>query len=149
MPAGTFGQMFILLLCFYLIGSCFGATDVCYVGYAMDTYCINRGFLLSDPAVKTLESPNKHSVHCLVDVAICRVSGYEILAPNPDSHSNYCRAYTMDQKGNEMFVEYARSVGDCSTCDSNNGGIKDDFQVTIMGTVDDPTDVNPVLRTDS
>ncbi len=114
----------------------------------MDTYCINRGNLLSDPAEKTLESPDKHSVHCLVDVAICRAGGYEILAPNPDGSKSYCRAYTMDQNGNEMFIEYARSVGDCSTCDSS-GGIKDDFQVTIMGTIDDPSAVNPVLKVSS
>ena len=47
-----------------LAGVC-RAIDVCVVGYVMDTFCIERGTLLDNPALKTLERPDAHSVHCL------------------------------------------------------------------------------------
>ena len=41
-----------------------------YIGYAMDVYCAARGFLL-DTGDRSLQNPEKHSIHCLVDVPIC------------------------------------------------------------------------------
>ena len=45
----------------------------------MDTFCIERGTLLDNPELKTLERPDAHSVHCLVDVPRCYESGFEVL----------------------------------------------------------------------
>ena len=44
---------------------------VCFEGYVMDRFCINRGTLLDASSVKTLLNPEKHSAHCLVDVGVC------------------------------------------------------------------------------
>ena len=51
--------------------------DVCFEGYVMDRYCINRGTLLDNAQVKTLLNPEKHSLHCLVDVGVCRDIGLQ------------------------------------------------------------------------
>jgi len=32
-------------------------------GYIMDYFCIDRGTLLDNPSVRTLEGPGEHSVH--------------------------------------------------------------------------------------
>ena len=110
------------------------STPVCYVGYVVDSYCLDRGTLLDDPNVVTLDNPGAHSIHCLVDVAACRTSGYEVLSAPAAGSSSYCRAYTLDEAGNDMVVDYARSVGDCHSC-SASGTQKDEFQVTVKGTI--------------
>lgn len=48
----------------------------------------------------------------------CRNSGYEVLA-DPVNGSRYCRAYQLDDVGNGLVVDRARSLGapgSCSTC---------------------------------
>ena len=112
------------------------AEEVCFVGYVMDTYCIDRGTLLDKPTLSTLEYPNRHSVHCLVDVGACRAGGYEMLKdPDDDSPDGlYCRAYTLDSAGNDMVIQHAREVGDCGTCDSS-GGQSQGYRATVKGTV--------------
>ena len=119
----------------------------------MDTYCINRGTLLDNQDLSTLQYPNEHvrifsrqeervkrvsityatmkmdvstiilhtlffqqTVHCLVDVDQCREGGFEVLRDPTGNDDTYCRAYRMDDVGNSLFVEHARSVGSCSTC---------------------------------
>ena len=58
--------------CAFLAAACRAAEqDVCFEGYVMDRYCIDRGTLLDRPDLSTLESPGEHSVHCLVDVPNC------------------------------------------------------------------------------
>ena len=37
-------------------------SDVCIVGYVMDTFCIERGTLLDNPSVETLRNPELHSM---------------------------------------------------------------------------------------
>eukprot|EP00966_Prymnesium_polylepis_P165981 3836661-Prymnesium_polylepis.1 len=51
--------------------------QTCVTGCIMDVFCINRGTLLDNPSVATLENPAAHSVHCLVDVGACYQSGFE------------------------------------------------------------------------
>jgi len=109
------------------------ASEVCIVGYVMDNYCINLGTLLDNPSVKTLEGPDVHSVHCLVDVEQCFKSGFEVLAdPEITGESKYCRAYELDGKGNDMVITLARNIGSCSTCNSS-GTLKQGFRATIKG----------------
>ena len=43
----------------------------CVEGYVMDHYCIDIGSLLDRPNIRTLEGPEQHSIHCLVDVGPC------------------------------------------------------------------------------
>eukprot|EP00606_Chrysophyceae_sp_TOSAG23-5_P000064 GSChrysophyteH2.ASY1.ANO1.230.1 assembled CDS len=118
--------------------------------YVVDSYCIDRGTLLDDPSVVTLQNPAAHSIHCLVDVAACRASGYELLSPPAAGSNTYCRAFTLDEAGNDLVVDYARSVGECHSC-SGAGSQKADFQVTVTGTVssDAATTTKPLLSVTS
>ena len=120
---------------------------VCVTGYPMDNFCIQLGNLL-DNGLPTLGNPDRHTIHCLVDVGQCRNSGYEILAEPRDANGNFRRAYDLDSRGNELVLQEARKVGDftCYTCDGT-GNQRRGFQATFVGTVDpDYTDSPPLLR---
>ena len=65
-----------------------GPGQTCVQGYIMDIFCINRGTLLDNGAVRTLEGPQHHSVHCLVDPGICWQSGFEVLGAPPPGHAD-------------------------------------------------------------
>lgn len=137
----------IIFVLFILIVSKINAqNNVCIVGYVMDLYCINRGTLLDNPAVETLKNPEKHSIHCLVDIASCSTSGYQILVDPISPKTTYCRAYTLDSNGNEMVIANARLVGDCDTC---SGIQKEGYRATIIGTVDNPNDKVPLIKVTS
>lgn len=111
----------------------FAQEEVCLEGYVMDTYCINRGYLL-DNGLDPLTNPDKHTVHCLVDIPVCRESGFEILA-DPSANSDvHCRAFKFDDKGNNLYIEFARSQGQCSTC-NNQSGIKQGLRATVRGVI--------------
>ena len=71
--------------------------EVCSTGYIMDWFCINRGTLLDNGNVITLEGPEQHSVHCLVDPSICWRSGFALLELSGGSPT-YCSAYSLDEK---------------------------------------------------
>ena len=120
---------------------------VCVTGYPMDNFCIQLGNLL-DNGLPTLGNPDRHTIHCLVDVGQCRNSGYEILAEPRDANGNFRRAYDLDSRGNELVLQEARKVGDftCYTCDGT-GNQRRGFQATFVGTVDpDYTGSPPLLR---
>lgn len=95
---------------------------ICVEGFVMDFFCINRGTLLDRPSVRTLEGPDLHSVHCLVDVNSCVSSHFEILLdPSPDSEDGlYKRGWMLDDASKQRSIELAQSVGSCSTCDPAN-----------------------------
>ena len=115
-------------------------TNVCFEGYVMDRFCINRGTLLDNPQAKTLLRPDLHSVHCLVDVGICRDSGFEILAPLSEATADaaYCPAYRIGgSAGFDKTLKLAREVGDkgagCSTCTGSE--LDKGFRAVFVGTV--------------
>ena len=118
------------------------AIDVCVVGYIMDTFCIERGTLLDNPGLKTLERPDAHSVHCLVDVPRCYESGFEVLVlpAAPAGGKTYCRAMKLDANGNAAALKLARDMGKagsgCTTCTGTKGNLERGFRATISGTVD-------------
>lgn len=91
----------------------------CIEGYVMDYYCINDGFLLDNPSVITLEGPDLHTIHCLVDVEACVTSPFEILT-EPTSETTtttYGRGWRVTDASRDILVDLARTVGDrCSTC---------------------------------
>jgi len=124
--------------------------DVCFVGYPMDTYCIERGRLLDNPSLKTLEYPQEHSVHCLVDVAACRAGGYELLLDPESGSSTYCRAYKLDDAGNDMLVSFARANGQCSSCDADSSEFYvKGLRVTVRGTISSDSGALPTLSVTS
>ena len=126
--------MFVALTVVLLAVKSVLGVELCVEGFVMDAFCINRGTLLDNPSVVTLEGPDRHSVHCLVDVGVCWCSGFEILLPNPKRSPKYGRAFTLDQAGNDMVIKLARSVGSCSTC-QGSGEVKEGFRATIYGNV--------------
>eukprot|EP00658_Telonema_sp_P-2_P031414 TRINITY_DN23507_c0_g1_i1.p1 TRINITY_DN23507_c0_g1~~TRINITY_DN23507_c0_g1_i1.p1 ORF type:complete len:358 (-),score=39.08 TRINITY_DN23507_c0_g1_i1:141-1214(-) len=100
----------------------------------MDTYCIERGTLFDNQALSTLEYPNEHTIHCLVDVGSCTSSGFEVLADPASSGGLHCRAYVMDSAGTSTTIAAARAVGSCSTCTGAGSQVKG-YRATIQGTV--------------
>ena len=94
----------------------------------MDNYCASRGTLLDNRAVRSLEQPEKHSVHCLVDVERCYGSGMEVLQDEPNSDGVHCSAFALDDHGDDLAIALARELGDahgeplCTTCTGNGTG---------------------------
>lgn len=119
-------------------------TDVCFTGYVMDVYCIQRGTLL-DTGQVSLENPDKHSVHCLVDPSQCVNNGYELLEDldddGADDRSSYGRAYRLDSEGEKLALALARKEGSttkgygCTTC-TGGGTLEKGFRATVFGTHD-------------
>jgi len=93
---------------------------ICVEGYVMDFFCINRGTLLDNPSVRTLEGPGEHSVHCLVDVNSCVTSPFEILLDPKEGELLYKRGWQLDEASKQRAIALAQSVGSCSTCDPGN-----------------------------
>jgi len=111
----------------------------------MDYYCINNGNLVDRPSVRTLQGPDQHSVHCLVDVSFCRESEFEILLPLSDDELRtttnngdlYKRGWRVDDEGRQELVNLARSIGEfpsCSTC-TGEGSLKRGFHAGVVGHV--------------
>lgn len=105
----------------------------------MDRFCIDRGTLLDDPSRITLEEPNEHSVHCLIEVPSCYTSEFEVLI-DPGTNSMcpfsdmYSRGFTLDDNGRSMVIELAREIGICPR-DCVGEQIEFGFRATIFGEV--------------
>lgn len=121
------------------------AAEICFQGYVMDIFCINRGTLLDNPRIKTLERPDRHSVHCLVDVTRCVSSGYELLLDPLEDGGMYGRAFRLDEMGNQNVVNLARSLGDCSTC-MDTGMQVEGFRATVLGVIQPDSGMPPLLK---
>ena len=84
----------------------------------MDQLCIDLGSLLDNSALRTLDpgSPQKHSLHCLLDINSCVKSGYTVLCNKKSG--KFKAAYKFDSAGNNMILAYGRKKGDrsCTTC---------------------------------
>ena len=110
------------------------ARDVCIEGFVMDKYCINLGVLLDNRAVTTLENPELHSVHCLVDVKLCTDTKFTILVPNPSGSPAFAVGLTLDDFGKQKSIEIARANGICSTCKSG-GSLQFGFRGVFFGNI--------------
>jgi hypothetical protein len=116
--------------------------NICVEGFIMDFFCIDRGTLLDNQAVRTLEEPNLHSVHCLVDVSSCVNSPFEVLLdPVNDENSAttnlYSRGWRLSEDAKETVVALARDVGtSCSTC-TGNGMLRKGFRAVMNATIVD------------
>jgi len=100
---------------------------ICAEGFVLDTFCIERTTLLDNPSVFSLEEPDRHSLHCLVDVASCYTSPFEMLVASSaelasidTSGSSYFRGWRFDDAGRQAMVTLGRQVGSealgCSEC---------------------------------
>lgn len=126
---------------------------VCFQGFVMDTYCVNLGVLLDNPTVKTLQQPEIHSYHCLVDVPRCIADGYEMLAEASLSENDefpYGRFLRLNAAGNEKVINLARNYGKpgpCSTCTGMLGNETQGLRITVIGTLVPDTGSPPTLAT--
>lgn len=100
----------------------------------MDRLCIDRGTLLDNEDIVTLEGPYEHSIHCLVDIGSCAQGPFEILTDPSENSSQYVRAYEVDDAARVDLVRLARQVGNCNTC-SKDGLQRKGFRAFLNGTV--------------
>jgi len=98
--------------------------EICAEGFVLDTFCIERNTLLDNPSVFSLEQPELHSLHCLVDVASCFTSPFEMLVKEPGSDI-FSRGWRFDDAGRQAMVTLGRQVGSqdlgCTECVPDNG----------------------------
>jgi hypothetical protein len=107
----------------------------CVEGFVMDRFCIDRGTLLDRQSVRTLEGPDQHSVHCLVDVGRCVATNFEILLDPLPGGSTYARGWLLDDATKGRVIELAQSIGSCSTCENREGlvrGMRAALQATVL-----------------
>ena len=143
---------FIMALIFLAVahfGVTVGPGQTCVTGYIMDVFCIDRGRLL-DTGDATLTYPERHSVHCLVDVSVCYNSGFEVLTPPPAGSMTYTRFARLDSSGVSEVIELARANGACGTCQGGYGNGKQNrgWRSTVVGVLDTST-TPPLLDTSS
>lgn len=81
-----------------------GTSPVTVTAYPMDNLCIDRGTLLDAQNVLTLQSPELHSVYCLIDVGICYDSGYALLKPPVNEGGNYTVWYQMPNASADLKI---------------------------------------------
>ena len=79
-----------------------GATFVQAEGYPMDNFCIDNTVMLDNPTIKSLEFPNKHTLHCLVEITRCVDSGYTLLKPPATTGGLYTIRYQLGKAGTEV-----------------------------------------------
>ena len=109
----------VVLRILALAPAALSSNNVCFHGYVMDTYCIELGTLLDNPSKATLLYPQDHSLHCLVDVGVCRSSRFNMLAADPAAGANanlHCAAYNLGAGGT------ARGRPPAGASDCNSGG---------------------------
>ncbi|RHY97376.1 hypothetical protein DYB31_015420 [Aphanomyces astaci] len=104
--------------------------NVTATGFVMDNYCIDLGKLMDNPTVKTLEGPEVHSIHCLVDLKPCVDSLYTLLAPPENGSKLYTVKYQLGAAGSALAKNYAENA--------RLLGGKKGFTATVTG-VDDGT----------
>lgn len=117
--------------------------QVCITGYIMDNFCIEfkdkgeGGFLLDNQSVLTLQHPEEHSFHCLLDVSVCYESGFQVLGEkNPDT-DRHCLGFRLDDTDTVLAAGRAAGQnGYCSTCDGDSDAHPEyGYRATVKGTV--------------
>ena len=126
---------------------------ICAEGFVMDRFCIDRGTLLDAPTIITLEEPDKHSFHCLIDVNSCATSNFEILLDPKEGETKYNRGWQLDEASKQLALELGRSVGSCSTCDPENNdsnshkfGFRAAMTATILDLNEDDATSPPIIQ---
>ena len=107
----------------------------CVEGFVMDFFCIDRGTLFDNPSVVTLEGPDVHSVHCLIDVNSCISSHYEVLLDPATPGALHSRGFTLSDNAKDQVVALAREIGVCDTCNGGGTlemGMRAAFEATVL-----------------
>ena len=130
--------------------------SICYAGYVVDNFCIDRGTFLDNSSVMTLQNPEQHSYHCMFDPGVCVDSGYVILEKPATEGGMYTQGYALDAAANAMMVEKGRALGarngdsiDCTTCTGTDSSITHGVHVGVWATVTDATVDPPVIAVQS
>jgi len=126
--------------------------NICVEGYVMDTFCIDRGTFLDNPSLRTLESPEEHSFHCLIDVPSCVTSPFEVLLDPTEPGQLYNRGWRLDADSQKKAIEVAHAVGSCETCVDGNSDTKQQkgfravMNATITSLNTDDSSIPPTLQ---
>ncbi|KAL7537848.1 hypothetical protein ACHAWF_005918 [Thalassiosira exigua] len=110
--------------------------EVCVTNYIMDQYCLNLGHFLDNSSAITLQSPELHSFHCLLDVPLCRNSGYVVLTDKNAETGMHCIGYRLDDT--DAVVEAGSAAGQkgyCSICTGDESKPEYGFRATVKGVV--------------
>ena len=110
--------------------------EVCISNFIMDQYCIGLGHFLDNNDVMTLEHPEEHSFHCLLDVGLCKGSGYTVLGPKDDEMGMHCIGYRLQET--ERVIEAGLAAGQkgyCTDCTGDDSKPTAGYMATIKGTV--------------
>jgi hypothetical protein len=104
----------------------------------MDHYCLydTPGQTLLDTGDVTLQFPDRHTIHCLVDVGVCRAGPFYILG-DPMIQNNgdlYTVEYVLDDAGRLTLIDLARAEGKCSTC-MGDGALVRGYRAEVIGVV--------------
>ena len=100
-------------------------TTICHTGFLIDMACWDMpGHIAIDGAPLETE-PEKHTVHCMRDIPVCRQNGFAVLKPST-TNSTYEIAYSFDSAGNERSLELV-----------DTSKKVDNYTVTVCGTAFD------------
>jgi hypothetical protein len=105
-------------------------------GFVMDNYCLydTPGRTLLDTGDVTLEFPDRHTVHCLVDVPVCQAGPYYILGDPMNDGDLYTVDYVLDDAGRLKIIDLARAEGKCSTC-TGDGDLVRGYRAEVIGVI--------------
>jgi hypothetical protein len=102
--------------------------NVCVEGFVMDSFCIELGTLMDNPSVVTLEGPDQHSLHCLLDIEECVTSPFEVLLDPEDDGKTYQRGWRLGDATRALVV----SAGQAARSNISQG-----LRVMVNGNVTD------------
>lgn len=103
-------------------------------GFVVDRFCIDRGTFLDEPNIVSLEHPELHTAHCLLDPEVCTSSPYELVMDPRPGEMTFRRAFTFDEASKAQILELARSQCSCDTC-AEGGRIVRGFRTRINATI--------------
>lgn len=84
----------------------------------------------------TLENPEEHSYHCLLDVPRCRDSGYVVLTDKDETTGMHCLGYRLDDTDAVYQAGIASGQkGYCKDCTGDATKPEYGYQATVTGTV--------------
>lgn len=110
--------------------------EICTGGVVMDEYCIDFGLLLDNQQFATLEAPQEHSMHCLVDVPLCYNTPFHILKDPAEEGGEYGPGWAVND--NTELMALGRRLGSkqagCTTCDGTGTMVKG-MRAEVRGTV--------------
>ena len=99
--------------------------------------CINLGHFLDNDQVMTLENPEKHSFHCLLDVPRCRDSGYTVLTDKDEATGMHCIGYRLAETDAvyQAGIAVGRDDEYCTDCTGGEDAPQSGYRATVKGTV--------------